>query len=67
MKRLMCLLRGLRGFATADEGAVTVDWVVLTALVISFAAPIGVNYVGLLTGASEVVSSQIAAQTSLLP
>ncbi|GIX13958.1 MAG: hypothetical protein KatS3mg118_1917 [Paracoccaceae bacterium] len=50
-----------------EHGAVTVDWVVLTALIIGFAAPIGINYVGLLTGASEVVASNIAAQGSLLP
>jgi hypothetical protein len=54
-------------FLRSGEGAVTVDWVVLTALIIGFAAPIGVNYVGYLTGATEVVASNIAAQSSLIP
>lgn len=64
MKRVLCQIRC---FSRDEEGAVTVDWVVLTALIIGLAAPLGVNYVGQLTGATEVIASGIAGQASLLP
>ncbi|RMF41798.1 MAG: hypothetical protein D6754_00170 [Alphaproteobacteria bacterium] len=61
------LAKTLRRCWADEEGAVTVDWVVLTALIVGLAAPLGINYVGQLTGATQVVSSNIKAMSSLIP
>lgn len=61
------LSRKFKAFLSDESGAVTVDWVVLTALLVGLATPIGVNYVDQLTGATEAVRDGISAQTSLLP
>ncbi len=54
-------------FLRSERAAVTVDWVILAALVIGIAAPLASNYYGLLTGAAEAISSYIVEQSSVLP
>lgn len=61
------MLKLIYRFLSDTRGAVTVDWVVLTALIVGLAAPIGINYVGQLTGAAGVIASNVAAQSTLLP
>jgi hypothetical protein len=60
------LVSRIRCFLAGKDGAVTVDWVVLTAMIVGLAAPIGINYIGSLTRATQVVASNIAAQDYLI-
>ena len=48
-----------RDFWTQESGTVTVDWVILSALVIGFAASIGFSYIGQIQSAAEVISDNI--------
>ncbi|MEM9049994.1 MAG: hypothetical protein AAGC92_14895 [Pseudomonadota bacterium] len=63
MNRLFCILKS---FLKSESGTVTVDWVVLTALVVGLAGPLGINYVAKLTSASAVVADGIRDRTAFL-
>jgi len=52
--------RTTRRFLSDEEGAVTVDWVVLTAAVVG----LGVAVLGVVSGGTQNLSSDIAAQLS---
>lgn len=46
-------------FVDSEDGAVTVDWVVLTALVMGLTFPLAANYYGMFTSATAVVATNI--------
>jgi hypothetical protein len=48
-------LKTIRGFCDAEDGAVTVDWVVLTASVVA----LGMMVVGMLTGNMGSVGAKV--------
>ncbi len=51
----MQVLKSIRGFRDAEDGAVTVDWVVLTASVVA----LGMMVVGMLTGNMGSVGAKV--------
>lgn len=63
MKLFQHRLRRLR----SEEGAVTVDWVVLTALLVPLGMVVGTLIWGPTENAAEHVASFIGAQTTLVP
>jgi len=53
------MLRSLKGFATSEDGAVTVDWVVLTGLILGFQIII---LIGVMEGSMVDVSDGTAGK-----
>ncbi len=54
----------LKSFLSSDEGAVTVDWVVLTAAVVLMGVGVGVLVLGAVEDGSEQISDDVVANTS---
>lgn len=54
----------LRNFYRSEEGAVTVDWVVLTASIVIFAATLGYYLRDATMDAGDTVGANIAAQVT---
>ena len=60
------LIKNFRdNFRTDEDGAVTVDWVVLTALIVGLGILVLTTIGGGTTVLSERISAQLAAQTIL--
>lgn len=56
-------MTGIKNFAESEDGAITVDWVVLTAGVIGIALA-GLSVItGGTKGLTESISSEVAART----
>lgn len=54
----------LRNFRRKEDGAVTVDWVVLTASIVIFAATLGYYLRDATTDAGDTVGANISAQVT---
>jgi len=52
---------------SSDEGAVTVDWVVLTALLVAIGMAVGTAIWGPTESAADRVANYISAQATLVP
>lgn len=63
MQKVRHRLRRLR----SEEGAVTIDWVVLTALLVSLGMIVGTMVWGPTESAGDRVADYILAQTTLVP
>ena len=53
-----------KSFLSSDEGAVTVDWVVLTAAVVLMGVGIGAAVLGAVEDGSEQISDDVVAYSS---
>lgn len=53
----------LKRFFDADDGAVTVDWVVLTAAVVGLAGGLGATVMDATSAASSTVSTAVSTKT----
>ena len=63
MQKFHHMLQMLR----TEEGAVTVDWVVLTALLVSLGMVVGTLIWGPTENAADRVANYISSQTTLVP
>lgn len=63
MQKVRHILRRLH----SEKGAVTVDWVVLTALLVSLGMVVGSMIWGPTEGAADRVADYIGSQTTLVP
>ena len=59
----MKLLKLAQNFKRDEDGAVTVDWVVLTAAIVGLGIAVLTSVSGGTTGLADKISSNLAAQT----
>jgi Flp pilus assembly pilin Flp len=59
----MKLFKMLQNFKRDEDGAVTVDWVVLTAAIVGLGIAVLTSVSGATTGLANKISSNLAAQT----
>ncbi len=58
------MLKSLSSFLSSDDGAVNVDWVVLTSAIVLLSATVGASVVAATMETSEGVSDKVAAHAS---
>ena len=58
----MSLPRSLKAFFTADDGAITVDWVVITAAVMGIALAVMIVLGGSTHDYSETIASEMSTR-----
>jgi Flp pilus assembly pilin Flp len=59
----MKLFKLVKNFKSDEDGAVTVDWVVLTAAIVGLGIAVLTSVSGGTTGLADKISSNLAAQT----
>ena len=59
----MALLNVLKSFANDEAGAVTVDWVVLTAAIVGLGIVVMTSVGGGITGLADATATKIGSQT----
>ena len=59
----MKLINLVKNFKRDEDGAVTVDWVVLTAAIVGLGIAVLTSVSGGTTGLADKISSNLAAQT----
>ena len=59
----MTLFNFVKNFKNDEDGAVTVDWVVLTAAIVGLGIAVLTSVSGGTTGLANKISSNLAAQT----
>jgi Flp pilus assembly pilin Flp len=59
----MKLIKFVKNFKRDEDGAVTVDWVVLTAAIVGLGIAVLTSVSGGTTGLADKISSNLAAQT----
>ncbi len=59
----MKLIKFVKNFKSDEDGAVTVDWVVLTAAIVGLGIAVLTSVSGGTTGLADKISSNLAAQT----
>lgn len=59
----MTLINFVKNFKKDEDGAVTVDWVVLTAAIVGLGIAVLTSVSGGTTGLADKISSNLAAQT----
>jgi len=59
----MTLINFVKNFAHDEDGAVTVDWVVLTAAIVGLGIAVLTSVSGGTTSLADKISSNLAAQT----
>lgn len=57
------MLNFIKNFRSDEDGAVTVDWVVLTAAIVGLGIAVLTSVSGGTTGLADKISSNLAAQT----
>ena len=58
------MFKSLNSFLSSDDGAVNVDWVVLTSAIVLLAATVGASVVAATIETSEDVSDSVVAHAS---
>ncbi len=59
----MTLIKFVKNFAHDEDGAVTVDWVVLTAAIVGLGIAVLASVSGGTTSLADKISSNLSAQT----